>query len=307
VDKHIHSQKVDITATVETLATLFFWSLAPIFITCLTKCIDSWTQNFLRYLVSGILLFPFLVISIRKKKFDKSLWRKAIFPAAANITMQSIYAEAFYYINPAFMTLLMKSSIVCTALFSLVFFVDERPLVKSRRFWLGMILSIAGVTGVMYYHADFTAARTMTGIILSLASGLFWAIYTIAARIYFKKSDSIQAFSVTSIYTTIGLGGLTFLFGNFAGSLNMNAWQWSYVVVSSIIGIALSHVLYYAAMRRIGATIPALIILAQPFLVLAFSYFLFGESMNIMQFVSGVILLAGSAIAIWAQEHIIKA
>lgn len=221
--------------------------------------------------------------------------------------MQSIYAEAFYYINPAFMTLLMKSSIVCTALFSLVFFVDERPLVKSKRFWLGMILSLAGVTGVMYYHADFTAARTMMGIILSLASGLFWAVYTIAAKIYFKESDSLHAFSVTSIYTTIGLGVLTFLFGNVAGSLHMNAWQWSYVIISSIIGIALSHVLYYAAMRRIGATIPALIILAQPFLVLAFSFFLFGESMNFMQLVSGMILLAGSAIAIWAQEHIIKA
>ena len=186
----------------------------------------------------------------------------------------------------------------------LVFFLDERPLVKSKRFWLGMILSVAGVTGVMYYKKDFAAAKTITGIFLALGASLAFAVYAISAKIVFKKNDSRQAFSVISIYTTLGLAVLAFTFGDVKSSLALNAWQWECVIISSITGIALGHTLYYAAMRRIGATIPSLLLLAQPFLVLAISHIVFEESMNVPQLLSGAILLTGSAIAIWAQEHL---
>ena len=84
----------------------------------------------------------------------------------------------------------------------------------------------------------------------------------------------------------------------------MGAWQWVCVVISGATAIALSHTLYYAAMRRIGATIPALVLLAQPFIVLAISYVVFRESLNVFQLLFGVVLLAGSALAIWAQGHL---
>jgi len=57
-------------------------------------------------------------------------------------------------------------------------------------------------------------------------------------------------------------------------------------------------------MRRLGATIPGLAILTQPFIVLAISYVVFGESLNILQLLFGVVLLAGSALAIWSQQHL---
>ena len=216
--------------------------------------------------------------------------------------MQSLYAGAFYYISPAFLILLMKSSVVWTALFSLVFFLDERPLAKSKRFWIGMTLSIAGVIGVMYFKKDFVAAKTITGIFLAIGASMAFAAYAISTRIFFKENDSRQAFSVTSIYTTIGLAILTFALGDIKGSIELNVWQWVCIIISSIIGIALGHPLLYAAIRRIGATIPSLILLAQPFLVLAVSHIVFKESMNILQLLSGAVLLTGSGIAIWSQE-----
>ena len=300
-------REIDITATFECLGSLLFWTLAPIFITYLAGHIDSYTQNFLRYLTACLFLLPFLLLSIRKKQFDKSTWLKAIFPAAANLTMQSLYAASFYYISPGFLILLLKLNVVWTALFSLVFFLDERPLAKSKRFWSGMILSVAGVIGVMYYKKDFAQVKTITGISLTIGASLAFAVYAISAKIAFKKTDSRQAFAVTSIYTTFGLLILTFTLGDIKGSFSLNTWQWVCVVISAITGIALGHPLYYAAMRRIGATIPLLILLAQPFCVLAISHFVFKESMNIPQLLSGGVLLTGSGIAIWAQQHLMKA
>ena len=70
--------------------------------------------------------------------------------------------------------------------------------------------------------------------------------------------------------------------------------------------LALSHSFYYAAIKRIGATIPSLVTLAQPFGVLLVSRILFAETLTPAQWIFGIILVAGAALAIWAQEHLNK-
>ena len=297
-------RKFDISATFACLGTLSFWAVGPIFIKYLTGYVDSWTQNLLRYSVACLFWLPFLLFAIKRKRIETKIWRKALLPAAANIVMQSLWAGGFYYVGPAFMVLLTKSSIVWVAGFSFVLFADERALVRSKRFWLGLALSAIGVVGVMYYKEDFAATKTITGIIIALACAFTWAIYTVSAKIAFKDVDSHHGFSVISIYTVAGLCVFALLFGSVEECVTMGAWQWACVVISGVTAIALGHVLYYAAIKRIGATIPALVILVQPFIVLAISNIIFGESLNAIQLLFGVVLLTGSALALWAQQHL---
>lgn len=304
MDEHSNIPKVDVSATFACIGALSFWALGPIFVKYLTGYVDSWTQNLLRYSVACLVWLPFLFFSIKTKRLDKRVWRRAVPPAVANVVMQSLFAYAFYYIGPAFTVLLTKSSIIWITSFSLIFFPEERTLVKSKRFWSGLALSAMGVIGVLYYKEDFAAAGTLTGIILALAMAFMWAVYIVSARIAFKDIDSRLCFSVISIYTVGGLCVLALLFGQIGDCVKMGAWQWACVVISGATAIAISHTLYYAAMKRIGATIPALVMLAQPFIVLAISYVVFGESMNVFQLLFGVVLLAGSGLAIWAQEHL---
>lgn len=294
----------DISATFACIGALSFWSLGPIFISYLTGFIDSWTQNLLRYSVACLFWLPFLLFSIWSKRIDTRVWRKAVLPAAANIIMQSLFARAFYYIGPAFMVLLTKTTIIWIAGFSLIFFAEERALVKSKRFWLGLVLSVTGVIGVMYFKEDFAATKTITGIAIALVMAFMWAVYIVSVRVAFRDIDSRSGFSVISIYTVAGLCAFALLFGRLGDCVKMGAWPWACVVISGVTCIALAHVLYYAAMRRIGATIPALVVLAQPFIVLAISNIVFGESLNALQLIFGVVLLAGSALAIWAQQHL---
>ena len=304
MSEHGNIRKVDVSATFACIGALSFWALGPIFVKYLTGYVDSWTQNLLRYSVACLVWLPFLFFSIKTKRLDRRVWRRAVVPAAANVVMQSLFAYAFYYIGPAFMVMLTKSSIIWIASFSLIFFAEERALVKSKRFWSGLALSAMGVIGVLYYKEDFAAAGTLTGIALALAIAFMWAVYIVSVRIAFKDIDSRHGFSVISIYTVAGLFVLALLFGELGDCVKMGVWQWACVVISGATAIALSHTLYYAAMKRIGATIPALVMLAQPFIVLAISSVVFGESLNAFQLLFGVVLLAGSGLAIWAQEHL---
>jgi drug/metabolite transporter (DMT)-like permease len=299
-----HIRRIDATATFACLGALTFWSLGPIFIKYLAGHLDSWTQNLLRYSVAALFWLPFLFLSIQKKSLDARVWRRALIPGAANVIMQSLWAAAFYYVGPAFMVLLTKTNIFWIAAFSLILFPEERTLIKSKRFWAGLVLSAIGLVGVMLYKVDLVEAKTIRGILIGLAAAFMWGVYTVSARIAFREIDSRQGFSVLSLYTVVGLALFALPFGNLEDCMHLGAWQWVCVVISAITAIAFAHTLYYVAMRRIGATIPALVILAQPIVVLGISNVVFNESLNSIQLLCGLLLLAGAALAIWAQQDL---
>ncbi len=304
VSQESNRRGIDTGATFACLGALVFWSLGPIFIKYLTGYVDSWTQNMLRYGVACVFWLPYLLYCAKTNRLDHKVWKRAIPPALANITMQSLWAVAFYYCGPAFMVLLTKTNIVWVAAFSMFFFPEERALLRSRRFWFGLALCLAGVFGILYFKTDLGEASTMIGIAIGLVTAFMWGLYTVSARAAFRNIDSRTGFSVISLYTVCGLVVLGLLFGDVKSALQMGLWQWACVVISGITAIALAHTFYYAAMRRIGATIPALVILAQPAAVLAMSYVVFHESMNLYQALFGVLLLFGAGLAIWAQQHL---
>lgn len=299
-----NTRKFDIPATFACIGTLVFWSMGPIFIKFLTGFLDLWTQNLLRYSAACLFWLPFLLFNITKKQLEPHIWRKAALPAAINVVMQSLCIASYYFIGPAFMVLLLKTTIIWIAGFSIIFFPQERGLIKSNRFCSGIALSAVGVVGVLLCKEDLAARKTATGVVLVLAAAFMWAAYTISVKIAFKNIDSRRGFSVITIYTVAGLAVLAVLFGNAPDCLKMPPWPWACVVISGIMSIALAHVLYYFAIKRIGATIPSLMLLATPFTVLAVSNIVFGESLSALQWLFGLVLLTGSALAIWAQQHL---
>jgi len=297
------NRRFDSIATLACLGTVICWSSGPIFIKLLTFNLDLWVQNFLRYITACLFWLGFLIFSMRKENFNHSVWLRALLPAAANIVMQSLWVAGFYYINPAFMSLLGKTSTLWTAGFSLLLFVEERVLLKSKFFWLGLLSSIVGVSGVVIFQEDF-ALETTVGIFIVLGASFMWAVYVVTVKKAFKNIDSRIGFSVTSIYTVIGLGILAFRFGEVNACTQMNFRQWMYIVVSGISSIAIAHVLFYVAIKRIGATIPSLVILSVPFAVYGISRVVFGESLNISQGIFGIVLLIGCVLAVWAQKSL---
>jgi drug/metabolite transporter (DMT)-like permease len=295
---------IDMPATAACLGALCCWSVGPILIAQLTDHLDSWSQNALRYSVACLFWLPVLFYFMYQGKLDKRIWRRAALPALANVTMQSLWAATFYYIGPAFTVLLSKTSVLWVAAFSLIFFADERLLARSRRFWAGLALSLTGVFGVLYFKENFAASRTVTGIVLSLVCAFMWGGYAIAVKVSLKDIDSRIGFAVISIYTVIGLWIGAALFGRPVQCKAMGVGPWMVVVFSAITGIALGHVFFYTAIKRIGATIPSLLILVQPLTVFSISSIVFHERLNGLQALFGLVLLAGAALSVWAQEHL---
>jgi drug/metabolite transporter (DMT)-like permease len=296
--------RIDKAATSASLLALLCWATGPILIKYLTADTDSWTQNALRYSAACLFWLPFATTMALRGTFPRRTWRRALVPALANVGMQSLWAAGFYYLKPAFMTLLTSTSVLWVTSFSMVFFPEERSLMRSPRFWLGLGLSLTGVLGVVYFKADFTTAGMRIGIAIALAEAFMWGVYAVSVKVALRDIDSRSGFSVISLYTTVGLWLCAAFLGDPGHALGMGVGAWAAIVVSAILSIALAHVLFYAAIRRIGATIPMLMNLSLPFIVFGISRFVFHEQLNGMQLLSGVVLLLGSASAVWAQQHL---
>jgi drug/metabolite transporter (DMT)-like permease len=300
------NRKFNFAGTAFAVLSLFSGIPGPLIIKYITSFTDFWTQNFLRYVVTVITILPFVLFSSQKTIYDKGLWRKTIIIAIVNIFMQCTWGAAFYYVNPAFITLLSKSSILWTVAISLIFFADERPLIKSWAFWTSFCIVIIGLVGVTVFKRDFSTKASIIGIILTLAFAFGWSIYAILIKALLKNEDSTASFTIVSIYSLVGLGILAFCFGKPMQCVNFSANVWFLLALSAVTSISISHVTFYAAIKRIGSSIPTLVVLAQPFLVLLVSRALFDEHLLAPQWFFGLLLIAGAALAIKAQEHLNK-
>jgi len=298
------TQKFDSAATLACLGVIACWTAGPIFIKLLAEETSVWNQNFLRYLVACLFWLPMLIAAFRKGVIDRSIWKFAALPALANTIMQVLWAATFYYLDPTFANLISKSTILFVAVFSLIFFPQERSLLKSKQFWIGAIFAIIGVIGVLVFHSDFGSKTSTLGIIFCLGSAIMWGVYIIIVKIAFKNTDVRYGFSVISIYTTIGLFVLALCFGDISEAANLTFRPWLYIIVSSLLSIAISHVLFYFAIKRIGAIIPSLSLLVTPFTIFLFSIFIFDEKLCGKQYIFGIILLAGAALAIYSQKYL---
>ncbi|MFH1371221.1 MAG: DMT family transporter [Planctomycetota bacterium] len=286
------------------LGTLICWSSAPLFIEYLTGHLDLWTQNLLRYAAACLFWLPFLIADARAGRLPKAVWNRALLPFIPNIIMQTLWAAAFYYIDPGFASLLSMTGFLWVIILSIIFFAEEKRLLGNRLFRLSILLSVVGLAGVIFFHPAFMQSYTKMGITIVLLYGLIWGFYGVAVKIAFRDIDSRTGFSVVSIYTVVALFILTMFMGQPQKCLDMPLAGWVATVVSGVTGIALGHVLYYTSIRRLGSTTPSLVQLAQPFVVAVISYFVFSEVLNPLQWGFGIVLIAGSALAIAAKKNL---
>ena len=289
-------------AALSCIGTLICWSSAPLFIKYLTGYLDLWTQNLLRYGAACLFWLPFLFIAAKKGQLPKSVWKRALLPFIPNIISQNLWAAAFYYIDPGFTSLLSMTAFLWVIILSVIFFTDERQHLSNRLFRLSIILSLVGLMGVMFFHPAFTHSYTIIGIAIVILYGLIWGLYAVAVKVAFRGIDSRTGFSVVSIYTVVALFILTMFMGQPQKCFEMPFGGWAAVIISGVTGIALGHVFYYISLRRLGTTTPSLVQLAQPFIVVVISYFVFSEKLSTPQLVFGVVLVAGSALAILAKR-----
>ncbi len=287
------------------VVTLLGWSSVTLFLKYFTTYIDAWTANGWRYGISALFWVPVLVARLVGGRLPPGIWRAAVVPSLFNIAAQVCFAWAPYYIDPGFITFLLRLQIVFVALGAYLLFPTERAVVRSWGYALGVLLVLAGLVGLCFLDVTKPRGATAVGIMLAFGSGILYAGYALGVRHYMHEVRSTTAFAVISLYTAAGVVLMMLLFADGGGVkvLDLTWGQLAMLFVSAMAGIAITHVTYYAAIARLGVAVSAGVIMLQPFLTGTASFFLFDERLTTRQWLSGAVAIAGAILMLRAQRR----
>ncbi len=284
--------------------TLFSWSSVPLFLRYFAGYLDGWTANGWRYGISAIFWAPVVIVGLLRRTLPRGLWIAAIVPSAFNCVAQSMFAWAPYFIEPGLLTFMLRSHIVFVTLGAYLLFPSERFVLRTKEFWIGIVIVFLGAAGVLLLGDEPPRGATAIGVFLGLASGALYAGYALSVRYYMHEVHPIVAFSAISLLTAAVLVSTMLVAGkNFGlGVTTLSGGQLLLLTASAFIGIAFSHAMYYAGIVRLGVSMSSGIILLQPILTSIASFFLFDERLAGVQWFCGLASLCGAGVLLAAQR-----
>ncbi|MEM1071520.1 MAG: DMT family transporter [Planctomycetota bacterium] len=308
-----HSGLGTLAGLVTVLLTLLGWSVTPLFIKHFATpdspgYIDPWTSNGWRYGFSALLWGVPLVIWQFRKKLPPGLWKAALIPALMNCLGQLGFTWAHYKIDPGLLTFGLRAQMIVVAVGAAVLFPIERLVIRRAAFIAGLIMVMGGTAGTIYFDRGFGEGTTMFGVGLALWAGVFFAGYALAVRKCMAGMNPMMSFAVISQYTAGTMVVIMLLIGDEHGlaATRMPADQFGLMLLSSVIGIGLGHVLYYISIAKLGVAVSTGVIQLQPFTVAVLSYVWFGEVLKTSQWVTGSVAVGGAVLMLIVQHRVVS-
>ena len=301
------------------LLTLLSWAAVPLFLRGFREYgIDPFTANGWRYGISALFWLPYLAWLAHKGQLPRALLAAAAVPVLFNICGQTAFAWGPWLLEPGFFSFVFRVQIVFVTLGAYLLFPAERAVLRSPSYWLGVSLVVGGSVGLLLFRAAtpsgapaIDSGTYWLGVGVALASGVLFAGYGLSVRYFVNKYSPVASFGVICQFTAVGTVVLMLVFGDRSGlcATDMSARQWAMLALSAFIGIAISHVMYYASLKRLGVSVSSGIIQMQPIITAIGSTFIFGERLSPLQWASGLIGVSGAVLmlAAGAAAHTKKA
>jgi drug/metabolite transporter (DMT)-like permease len=281
-------------------ATVVIWSTPSLFQFYLIRFYEPWSQNFYRYLVAFLAVLPFVLLRFRRgaARLDREAFVACLIPSLPNVIHQITQTVALYHMGPGVYAIFGRSTVIFTALLALIFFPEERGIIRQWQFQVGTVLGLIGAIGVIYFQEGWEAgAVPVQGFAIALTASLCWALYSVLVKRPSARLGPIRSFGVISFITSALLLPLTIAFGKIATPLEVGARVNIILIISAVTCISLAHVLYYVAIRKVGVALSQTLQLICPAGALGLSALFFGERLTQPQLWSAGLLLFGAFLA----------
>jgi len=282
------------------LATVLIWSTPSLFQFYLNRFYDPWAQNFYRYSVGCLAVLPFVYFGSPRNgpRFDRGVFLACLIPALPNVVHQITQTIALFHMGPGVYAIFIRSSVIITALLALIFFPEERWIIRQWQFQVGTVLGLIGAVGVLWFQPGREGGPiALRGIAIAFTASFAWALYSVLVKRPSARLGPIRSFGFISFITSALLLPLTLAFGTVATPLHVGASVNIILIVSAVTCISLAHVLYYIAIRQVGVALSQTLQLLCPAGALGLSALFFGERLTIAQIWSAGVLLLGAFLA----------
>lgn len=250
------------------------------------------TLTFLRNFLS----LPFLLIIMLFLKIDFKITKKQlknliILGFVGNAITTLMLNMAFAYIDVGIVTPIHFTYPIFVTLGCVVFFHEK--LSKQKIIALFIAMCGIGCFFITALNSSNLGASTLLGLILAIASGMFYAFYIIFMdKSGLKGEPPFKITFYVAISSTIGM----FLYGIIThelvlSSLTNKAWCISAIFAFLCTVVALS--LLQVGIKHIGASEAAVISTFEPITSVIFGVILLGEKITLIKIIACILIFAG--------------
>ena len=156
-------------------ATVLIWSTPSLFQFYLSRYYDPFAQNFYRYSLACLAILPLALARFRRRgpRLGWNVLGICLLPALPNVVHQVTQVLSLHYMGPGVYAVFIRSSVIMTALLALIFFPEERWIIRQWQFQLGTLLGLFGAVGVFWFQPNWTANHISLGGIAIAFSASF--------------------------------------------------------------------------------------------------------------------------------------
>ena len=168
---------------------------------------DPFAQNFYRYSIACLRRRAVRLLVFRSQRRSA---KRAFAPGvlchsglAKRHSSNHAGGRASSTSGPAVFTIFMRSSVIMTAVLALIFFPEERSIIRQWQFQAGTILGLFGAIGVVWFQPRRGKQHiSLRGLLIVFTAALCWALYGVLVKRPSAQLGTVRSFAVISFITS---------------------------------------------------------------------------------------------------------
>ena len=259
--------------------------------------IDPFTLSFVRYGLTGLILFLLSISVFIKKKFDKNDFIPMCFLGLSMITLfPNFMALGLEHTTAARAGLLYATMPLCTIIIAYLFKIEKITLNKS----LAVLIAITGVTFCMSEKVDSNFSQTLKGDFLMMTGVFAASCFTVFSGKYLKKYGNIPVMIYVIFIGTLINFSLSLSFGSIYESLyQINEFELVALAMLIIPGGVIMMYCWGKALQMITPTQAAISLGFNPLSAILLGAIILNEQITFRLFVGFLSIIIAIVLVNW--------
>ncbi len=243
-------------------------------------------------MLSRLSIVRFFKLPSDQRKFSEFYFLIPGFFFAGDLTLWHI---SFQYTTIANAAILANLASIFVPIYGYYIWRERR----EKSFFLGVLIAFIGVAGLCYFgygklHSHQTAGDHFLGDSLAVITGVFYSGYIITTKRYVGKFSTPVIMMMSSGWAALFLLIAAYFYGGniFPRSLSC----WGYVIGLATVSQVCGQGLITFAMKKIDASITAVVALLAPTSSAIFGVIVLGQSLSVFQILSIQVVIVGLAV-----------
>ena len=247
--------------------------------------------SMIRFLIAGPILIVFMLTVGKQKWPDRTtLFNQAVSGGFMLTLGISIVGWAEMYISSGVAAIICSMMPIWTVLINVLVLRDEK---SNWLIVLGLLTGLSGIVLIFGEHiAEFSDSHYLTGIILTFAANLCWAIGSIWVK---KKNQNVNPFLGSGLQMLFGgllMIPLTLAFDDYSSITFSNEIVFS-LAYMILIGSVAAYACYSYAIKNLPMTLVSLYAYINPIVAVILGSLILNEKLNLRVGIAILITIAG--------------